>query len=97
MNKQTQAFLNLFIAIIEENGYYDNIRKFAKLKGLNYEQLSKELYKGWWYNAPEGISVYNFLDSIEDSLPEMGRTNFDEYDIQDVIEFIYRHGGNWKD
>lgn len=88
MKKQTTALINLFLAILEENGYYDNIRKYAKINGIELKDLSIKLYNAWWYDAPDGTSIYFFLDSIEDNLPQIQQALTWDFDIGDMVEYI---------
>ena len=93
MTKQDEAFLNLFLAIIEENGYYDNLREhFMGTKGYNLADLASDLYARYEKTVPDGMSVYYYLDSLEDSLTELKQLGDDLNEItcvQDLIDIIY--------
>lgn len=88
--KQNKAFLNLFKAILDENGYYSTIRDFASQRGITALNLAKQLLRLYERDAPDGMSVYWFLDTIEDTLndPDYHATmqNCDTFD--EVIEYI---------
>ena len=92
MSKQSQAQLYLFLAIIEENSYYDNLRKFMEQKGYNMADMASMLDHEYDKNAPDGMSIYYFMDSLEDSLEELtheGNNWEDIKDIGDIVEMVY--------
>ena len=62
MNKQDKKFIELFQAILEENDYYDFLGKLYKKRG---KELASELY--FAFEDLQPISVYGFLDNIEDT------------------------------
>lgn len=89
-DKQNQAFLNLFLAIIQENGYYDKLRTvFVKRKGYNYADMASMLYNSY-EDAPEGISPYWYMDSLEDTLSDMSDNDARKiHDISDLVETVW--------
>ena len=86
-DKQHKAWLNLFQAIVEENGYYTELRRFMKKNGFTIEDFAKSLYRYYDY-APEGMSVYYYLDSIEDALPDIKKVGGIST-VGEVVDFIY--------
>ena len=88
--KQNQAYLNLFLAIIEENGYYDELRAvFIKNKCYNYADMASMLYNGY-DDAPDGISPYWYMDSLEDTLSNMTDDEARKlHDIDDLIQTVW--------
>ena len=87
---QDQAYLNLFSAIIQENGYYDELRgMFMKQKGYNVADMAWMLYNGY-EDAPEGISPYWYMDSLEDALADMSDNDARKlHDISDLVETVW--------
>ena len=95
--KQNQAYLNLFLAIIEENGYYTELRKvFIKQKGYNYADMASMLYNSY-DDAPDGISPYWYMDSLEDTLNNMDKKDINElHDIDDLVQTVWDKM-SWKE
>lgn len=85
---QTKAFYDLFIAILKENGYYENLRSFAKRKHISRKDLAKQLNGDYHNNAPDGLSVYYYMDTLEDILGDMTEKDLrnckDIFDLNDV-------------
>ena len=93
---QTKAFYDLFIAILEENGYYENLRSFARKKYITEKELAKQLNGDYSHNAPEGISVYWYMDTLEDVLADMDEKDWKDCDdIFDLNEIAYNKMA-WK-
>ena len=90
MSKQSQAFLNLFLAIYEENGYYDNLRKWAKGKGYNPADMASMLNDSY-EDIPDGMSPYYYMDSLEDMLSGQSyKTTQKQFnDIDDMVQYVY--------
>ncbi len=88
MCKQSQAFLNLFLAIIEENGYYEKLRKFMAKRGYNYADMASML-NNEYDECPDGMSVYYYMDSLEEMLENHEEENFT--DIAEMVEYCYDH------
>lgn len=89
--KQNQAYLNLFLAIIEENGYYDELRAvFVKNKGYNYVDMASMLYNSYEKDVPEGLSPYWYMDSLEDTLSNMTDEEARRlHDIDDLVQTVW--------
>ena len=87
---QNQAYLNLFLAIIQENGYYTELRKVSiKQKGYNMADMADMLYNSY-DDAPDGISPYWYMDSLENTLIEMDSKSQKELkDIDDLVQIIW--------
>lgn len=87
---QNQAYLNLFLAIVKENGYYTELRKkFIKQKGYNMADLASMLYSSY-DDAPDGMSPYWYMDSLENTLAVMSKKEKEEIeDIDDLVETVY--------
>lgn len=87
--KQDEALLNYFVAIMEENGYYTHLRSFMKRRGYNIADMADMLCNAYEKYAPNGMSVYYFLDSLEDAYPAMNKkeTNY----ITDMVDYVYDH------
>lgn len=99
MTKQAQAQLYYFLAIIEENGYYENLRKFMDERGYNYADMASMLDHQYDKNAPDGMSIYYFMDSLEDTLTELNEEGTgwqDLKDIGDIVETVYNRFW-WKE
>lgn len=96
--KQNQAYLNLFLAIIEENGYYDKLRKvFIKDKGFSYEEMSSMLFNNYEKNVPEGLSPYWYMDSLEDTLNDMEQKDIDQlHNIAELVDVVWDKM-SWKE
>ena len=87
--KQDKAWVKLFKAILEENGYYETIRAWAKKRKITLHDLACEFYSHM-DEIPDGMSPYFYLDTFEDNLalPAIwGELN----SVSEVIEFIYEH------
>ena len=89
--KQNQAYLNLFLAIIEENGYYDKLREvFIKDKGFNYADMASMLFNNYKKNVPEGLSPYWYMDSLEDTLNDMEQKDIDQlHNIAELVDVVW--------
>ena len=87
---QNQAYLNLFLAIIQENGYYTELRKvFMKKKGYNFADMASMLNNSY-EDAPDGMSPYWYMDSLEDTLSNMSSKEKSELnDIGDLTEIVW--------
>ncbi len=85
--RQNKAFKDLFKAILEENGYYTELRHFATVKGYSIDQMTNMLFNSYEDDAPDGISIYWFMDSLEDMLVKEGCENFN--DIDDIVQACY--------
>ena len=87
--KQNKAFLKLFLAIYEENGYYDNLRHMAKIKGLSSVDMASMLY-AYYDDAPNGMSPYWYMDSLEDVLADLDNKDIESlHDVGDLVEITY--------
>ena len=86
MEKEYKLWLELFKGILEENSYYENMQKIIK-KDKNFSIAS--LVDDYLDNATF-ISVYYYLDSIEEWLGRHKGTIYDA--LQDLWET-----GNWKE
>lgn len=88
MSRQSQAQLQLFLAILEENGYYDNLRKFMVDNGYNMADMASMLDHSYDKNSPDGMSIYYFMDSLEDTLGKL--QDWTEFrDIDDIVETVW--------
>ena len=89
--KQNQAYLNLFLAIIEENVYYEELRAvFIKNKGYNYADMASMLYNSYEKDVPEGLSPYWYMDSLEDTLSNMTDEETRRlHDIDDLVQTVW--------
>lgn len=94
---QNQAYLNLFLAIIQENGFYTELRKvFIKDKGYNMADMADMLYNSY-DDAPDGMSPYWYMDSLEYTLIEMDSKSQKELrDIDDLVQTVWDKM-NWKE
>lgn len=97
MTRQDQAFLNLFLAIYEENGYYTSLRKWAKGKGYNPADVASML-NNRYDDIPDGMSPYYYMDSLEDMLTGLSyKTAQKQFNnIDDMIEYVHNHE-LWKE
>lgn len=86
MSKQDQAFRHLFLAILEENGYYDKLRHFMKKRRYNYADMATALYYGY-EKCPDGMSIYYYMDSLEDMLAKHTIRGFN--DICEMVKYCY--------
>ena len=93
MSKQSQAFNYLFLTIMEENGYYDNLRRFMRKRGYNYADMASMLNNAY-DDAPDGLSVYWYMDSLENMLTEHTIRGFK--DIDDMVDYVNDHM-MWKE
>ena len=96
MAKQDEAFINLFNVILEENNYYEYLKRVRE----KYPNFASNLY--WRYDKRQPISVYGFLDSIEDYIAEKLSDN-DNPTPDDILEAVelaisdLDEEGGWKD
>lgn len=88
MSKQNSAYINLFLAILEENGYYDKLRYFMRKRGYNWADMASMLNNSY-EDAPDGLSVYWYMDSLEDTITSHGIKGF--FDISDIVEYVNDH------
>jgi len=86
MENESQAWLCLFLTIITHNGYYEKLRSFMKDRGYNFEDMASMLYNEY-EKAPDGMSPYYYMDSMEDLLTERGYEDF--RDIREIVDCIY--------
>ena len=85
--EENRIWLDLFKTIIEKNDYYENMRKAIK-KDENFSLGN--LVSDYIENATF-ISVYYYLDSIEDWLNDhKGKT------VDDALQDLWETG-NWKE
>lgn len=93
---EDKAYKNYLLSMLKHNGYYENIRKWMKLKGLTLETVAG-MFAIVWDKIPDGMSAYWFLDSIEDLLT--GFDDEDEFnqfdDGYDFVDYLYDNDG-WK-
>lgn len=91
MDNENTAWLNLFLAIIANNGYYEKLRCFMKKRGYNFADMASML-NDRYKDAPEGMSPYLYMDSLEDLLgleellPGKGIEEF--HDINDIVDYV---------
>lgn len=88
MSKENDAWLNLFATIVANNGYYTKLRFFMRKRGYNFDDMAKML-NNEYEKAPEGMSPYIYMDSIEDLLTEKGIKHF--FDINDIVNYLNDH------
>ena len=92
---QNVAWHNLFLAIYTENGYYDNLRYFAKKKGYTNDQMAGMLTVSYLDNSPDGMGPYYFMDSLEDEYPNMDDDDSIN-DVYDMVDYLWDHQA-WKE
>ena len=85
VDKENAAWINLFLAIIANNGYYTKLRFFMKKRGYNFADMASML-NNEYEDAPDGMSPYLYMDSLEDLLTDKGIKGF--YDINDIVNYI---------
>lgn len=88
MDNETNAWINLFLAIITNNDYYEKLRYFMKKRGYNFVNMAHMLYNKY-EDAPDGMSPYLYMDSLEDLLMERGIKGFNN--INDIVNHISNH------
>lgn len=92
---ETEAYRNLLLSMLKHNGYYDNIRKWMKLKGIDVEKAAS-MFNVIWDDIPDGMSAYYYLDSVEDALGNMDEDDWNNFnDAYDFRDYLYDHDG-WK-
>ena len=92
--QQNKAQIDYILAIIKENGYYEWLRLFMKNKGYDYESMAVMLSNSYNKNAPDGMSIYYFMDSLEDAGIKMDMNDIN--DINDMVDFVWDHE-LWKE
>ena len=85
MDNETIAWLNLFLAIITNNGYYEKLRYFMKKRRYNFADMASML-NNEYEDAPDGMSPYLYMDSLEDLLMDKGIKGF--HDINDIVNYV---------
>ncbi len=85
---ENEAYTLLFLTILENNGYYIELRNFMKEKGYNLADMATMLNNSY-EDIPDGMSPYFYMDSLEDMLSNQGFEEFN--DINDMVEFVYDH------
>ena len=93
MSLENTAWVNLFLTIIQNNGYYEKLRYFMKKRGYNWADMASML-NNEYEDAPEGMSPYFYMDSLEDTLQSKSIKGF--HDINDIVNYIYDHE-LWKE
>ncbi len=88
MDNENTAWLNLFLAIITHNGYYTKLRHFMKKRGYNLADMASML-NNEYEKAPDGMSPYLYMDSLEDTLMEHSIRGF--HDINDIVNYVWDH------
>ena len=89
--KQNKAFVQLFSAIMQENGYYDELRKFKRRQKLTYTQVAIMLKEAFLNEAPD-MSPYIFMDTLEEMLASMDtKTQKLFVSISDMVDYVYDH------
>lgn len=97
ITKQTKAFIDLFETILKENTYYEYLGKVYKKYGREFASC---LY--WVFDDRQPISVYGFLDSIENQVrndfadTKRPRIESIRHHIRDVITDLDKQG-DWRD
>lgn len=92
-SKQTKAWKELFLAIFEENGYFENLRQFAKDHNFTNEQIADMLYETYFHDCPDGMGPYYFMDSMEEHYDDM---KSECNDIYDMVNWLWDHQA-WKE
>jgi len=92
-SKQTKAWKELFSAIFEENGYFENLRQFAKDHGYSNQDMTEMLYESYMHNCPEGMGPYYFMDSMEEHYEDMKDS---VENIYDMVDWLWDHQA-WKE
>lgn len=90
---EKQAWLNLIETILKENGYYENLRGFYHQAGYNITDFATQIYL-YWDDAPDGMSIYYFMDSLEDMLNDADWSELS--DVSDMVDYVYDHE-LWKE
>lgn len=84
MSKTYEAWETLFKVILEENDYYDNIRKWLKLHDATPADEASNFYD--YYENAEYCTVYEWLDSIENYLADISLKKRKSLDsVQDLV------------
>lgn len=86
--KQDSAWRNLFLAILEENGYYENLRHWANKNHMTLKELANEFYNHM-ERIPDGMGPYYYLDTFEDNITLVGVWELKT--IGEIIDYIYDH------
>lgn len=86
--KQDNAWRELFLAILEENGYYESLRQWAKKHQMPLKELANEFYNHM-DKIPNGMGPYYYLDTFEDNIarPEV----WEMTTIGEILDYIYDH------
>ena len=93
MTKQTKAWKELFKAIFEENGYFENLRQFAKNHNYDSETIADMLYESYMHDAPDAMGPYYFMDSMEEHYEDMKDS---VENIYDMVDWLWDHQA-WKE
>jgi len=92
---ESDAYRNLLLSMLKHNGYYENIRKWMKLKGIDVEKAAS-MFNTVWDKIPDGMSAYYFLDSVEDALTKLDEDKWNQFDDgYDFVDYLYDNDG-WK-
>jgi hypothetical protein len=86
--KQNDAWVKLFLAILQENGYYENLRAWARKHKVSLKVLAHEFYNHM-DKIPDGMGPYFYLDTFEDVIPTPGVWEMES--IGEIIDYIYDH------
>ena len=93
---EREAYKLLLLSMLTYNGYYENIRAWAKAKNYGLEKVAAmlTLVRG---QIPDGMSAYYFLDSIEDALSKLDGDKREQFDNgYDFIDYLYDNS-LWKE
>jgi len=93
--EENEAYNKLFKSLLCHNNYYQYLRAFILKRGWTLDHAAGEL-TAYYFEAPDGISPYWYMDSLEDALHKFP-TKYVE-SMEDISELFYAIDDeeNWK-
>lgn len=80
---ESTKWVELIETILKENGYYDNLRKYAEKNNISLHAMAIDLHK--LYDYIDYASLYKFLDNMDKHCGDDFKKDLEtiRYEIQD--------------
>ena len=86
MITEREALVQLVLAILEHNSYYNDIHNWLDAKKISNEDFAYDIVNNL-QNIIPNHSVYYFLDNIENLFHEVDSYQFNE--VYEIVDYLY--------